>query len=663
MVKRNAHGQSVVTSEIAKSRTKGHVVAFTLMVIMAGLIASGGASAAIKINPNTGVHQVLNLNLANSPDAIAVTDEMYKLIEEKRKTQSTVYTNEGLTSFDNGATSDKNHSYWIKNTTGLASSAITIGNTYLASKLQGETLPYAASANHISIGNGAKASNSISLGYFAQSGGGGAMAFGDFSKVRDHSGIAFGFASESYNSGVAIGAYSKSTSAQEVSFGNELLTRKLTNISAGTKDTDAVNVSQLKSLKSDINYAIGIAKQNRNNGETIVFAQRGDGIVVTKSTEEGINTYNVALDTNTKQSITKAQTDATQALTDAKAANDKATAMQTAVDSLKPIVDKNTTDIANLQETKADKTYVDSAIKNLTDSTLLVLNDISSTVNTISVEGGKNIITTTDDKGAVHVAMKDDIEMKSVSVEDSTIAITQDGINAGDKKVSHVADGVVAIDSKEAVNGSQLFAVKDTADKAHQTAQLADVKASDAQSTAKAAQTEAKVAKSTSDKAIAAVEKLNDTAVKYDDSSKDKVTLSGSQGTTIENVKDGAINATSQDAINGRQLHATNTQVMKNTQSINQLNGRVNQLDGKINKVNKEARAATAGAHAAAALPQVRGNGKSMMAVSAGSFKGENAIAIGYSRSNDNGNVLFKLHGATNSRGDIGGGIGIGYEW
>ncbi|MDY3122770.1 MAG: YadA-like family protein [[Actinobacillus] rossii] len=38
-------------------------------------------------------------------------------------------------------------------------------------------------------------------------------------------------------------------------------------------------------------------------------------------------------------------------------------------------------------------------------------------------------------------------------------------------------------------------------------------------------------------------------------------------------------------------------------------------------------------------------------------------MAIGYSRSNDNGSVLFKLHGATNSRGDIGGGIGIGYEW
>ena len=390
------------------------------------------------------------------------------------------------------------------------------------------------------------------------------------------------------------------------------------------------------------------------------------------------NTTDIA---NLQQNITKSQIDATQALTDAKAANDKATAVQTEVDLLKPIVNKNTTDIANLYETKADKTYVNSRVKDLVEDFNYAITNTYSTVEkgfnittsdgtttnhqlgeTISIEGGKNIITTTDDNGAVHVAMKDDIEMKSVSVEDSTIAITQDGINAGDKKVNHVADGAVAIDSKEAVNGSQLFAVKDTADKAHQTAQLADVKASDAQSTAKSAQTEAKVAKSTSDKAIAAVENLNDTVVKYDNSGKDKVTLSGSQGTTIENVKDGAINATSQDAINGRQLHATNTQVMKNTQSINQLNGRVNQLDGKINKVNKEARAATAGAHAAA-LPQVRGNGKSMMAVSAGSFKGENAIAIGYSRSNDNGSVLLKLHGTTNSRGDIGGGIGIGYEW
>ncbi|ENX12416.1 hypothetical protein F895_03104, partial [Acinetobacter sp. CIP 64.2] len=49
---------------------------------------------------------------------------------------------------------------------------------------------------------------------------------------------------------------------------------------------------------------------------------------------------------------------------------------------------------------------------------------------------------------------------------------------------------------------------------------------------------------------------LDDAAVKYDDpATKDKVTLAGAGGTTITNVKAGAVNSTSTDAINGSQLH------------------------------------------------------------------------------------------------------------
>ena len=39
-------------------------------------------------------------------------------------------------------------------------------------------------------------------------------------------------------------------------------------------------------------------------------------------------------------------------------------------------------------------------------------------------------------------------------------SITKSGINAGDKKVTHVADGEIAADSKDAVNGSQLYRVQ-----------------------------------------------------------------------------------------------------------------------------------------------------------------------------------------------------------
>ncbi|WP_241762004.1 YadA C-terminal domain-containing protein [Mannheimia granulomatis] len=67
--------------------------------------------------------------------------------------------------------------------------------------------------------------------------------------------------------------------------------------------------------------------------------------------------------------------------------------------------------------------------------------------------------------------------------------------------------------------------------------------------------------------------------------------------------------------------------------------------------------------NAAAALPQVYIPGKSMVAAAGGTFKGENALAVGYSRSSDNGKLILKLQGNANSRGDIGGGVGVGYQW
>ncbi|HDR1021191.1 TPA: YadA-like family protein [Pasteurella multocida] len=86
-------------------------------------------------------------------------------------------------------------------------------------------------------------------------------------------------------------------------------------------------------------------------------------------------------------------------------------------------------------------------------------------------------------------------------------------------------------------------------------------------------------------------------------------------------------------------------------------------LNGKIGKVDKNMRAGVAGSNAAAGLPQVYIPGKSMLAASAGTFKGQSAIAVGYSRASDNGKVILKLQGNGNTRGDFGGSVGVGYQW
>lgn len=135
----------------------------------------------------------------------------------------------------------------------------------------------------------------------------------------------------------------------------------------------------------------------------------------------------------------------------------------------------------------------------------------------------------------------------------------------------------------------------------------------------------------------------------------------------IQNVAPGVISETSTDAVNGSQLHATNTQVNKNTQAINKVinnqAGAFDRLERKINKQGKEARAGIAGANAAAALPQAYTAGKAMVAAAAGTFKGQNALAVGYSRISDNGKVILKLQGNANTSGDVGAGVGVGYQW
>ena len=148
--------------------------------------------------------------------------------------------------------------------------------------------------------------------------------------------------------------------------------------------------------------------------------------------------------------------------------------------------------------------------------------------------------------------------------------------------------------------------------------------------------------------------------------------LAGKNGaaTNINNVKDADLNATSKQAVNGSQLHATNEKVanlgttVKNLNSVvNRQAGAIDSLDRKVNKHSKQARAGIAGANAAAALPQAYTQGKAMVAAAAGTFKGQNALAVGYSRISDNGKIILKLQGNANTSGDVGAGVGVGYQW
>jgi autotransporter adhesin len=61
--------------------------------------------------------------------------------------------------------------------------------------------------------------------------------------------------------------------------------------------------------------------------------------------------------------------------------------------------------------------------------------------------------------------------------------------------------------------------------------------------------------------AVASMAGTDPNAVAYDDAAKDTVTLDGAQGTLLTNLRDGAIDQDSTDAVNGSQLNATNEAV------------------------------------------------------------------------------------------------------
>ena len=232
-------------------------------------------------------------------------------------------------------------------------------------------------------------------------------------------------------------------------------------------------------------------------------------------------------------------------------------------------------------KTKASLAKADSAVQGLT-----------------SKDGNLNF--TKGANGNVEVSFNDNLNVKNVTTDRVQVAngpsMSKDGINAAGKAISNVANGNVAADSKDAVNGGQL----------HETAKsVADVIGGGA-------------------------------------TVKDGKVVAGQNGigNTGQNTVHGAIAAINQNTANN-----------------------FNQIRGDLRKMDRDLRGGIAGALATAGLPQAFRPGKSMVAAAASTYRGQSGLAIGVSRISDNGKIILKVTGNTNSRGDFGGTIGAGYQW
>ena len=129
-------------------------------------------------------------------------------------------------------------------------------------------------------------------------------------------------------------------------------------------------------------------------------------------------------------------------------------------------------------------------------------------------------------------------------------------------------------------------------------------------------------------------------------------------GNKVVNVAAGEISATSKEAVNGQQLYETNQSVAQNTRSINQLNNRMDEVD-------RRGRRGVAIAGAMGLLPQPHTSGRSSISTATTHYRGEQALAVGYSRLADNGKHIVKFSGASNMSGkkDVMVGAAYGYEW
>ena len=126
-----------------------------------------------------------------------------------------------------------------------------------------------------------------------------------------------------------------------------------------------------------------------------------------------------------------------------------------------------------------------------------------------------------------------------------------------------------------------------------------------------------------------------------------------------------AVRITENGLNNGGHRITNVTAGVKPTDAANvaQVNAVENRLNNKIGKLDKKLRGGIANAVAVANIPQVTIPGANMVAVGTGNYKGQSALAVGYSRASDNNRVIIKMSASATTQGDYSVGGGIGYQW
>ena len=233
-------------------------------------------------------------------------------------------------------------------------------------------------------------------------------------------------------------------------------TRQITNVAAGTADTDAVNVAQLRNVNLKV---AGNTGKNDVLLDNQTLTVKGDGSYVTTSVNN--QTIDVALTDATKNKIDNAANKDLSNITD----NGKSVIRDEAQKAVKVVAGKNTTITEGTDGTyKTYKVDVDAPDYQLTENS-------SAADKAYTVSGNKVDLTVQDAKNPANkktvtikdIASKtelDKVKDRSVKYDGETDkdTVTLEGANG--TKITNLKDGNVAAGSKDAVNGGQLYQVK-----------------------------------------------------------------------------------------------------------------------------------------------------------------------------------------------------------
>ncbi|MFU1519505.1 YadA-like family protein [Vreelandella alkaliphila] len=256
------------------------------------------------------------------------------------------------------------------------------------------------------------------------------------------------------------------------------------------------------------------------------------------------------------------------------------------------------------------------------------LGDRLDIVGEADEEGNSNIITKLTDEQTLELALNDDLKVgNSIAVGEGGPTISGDGIDMGDNKITNVTDGDVSADSKDAINGSQLYQLESivtnvTGDVSNEyvtnngrgiryvRTNDSGLAVSDAFAKGQGSTAVGYEAVASADRALAmgydaiashqgsvalgegartaaavgtASVEIAGQTYQFAGTSPVATVSVGSVGAerTVTNVAAGRISAESTDAINGSQLHATN-------QAVGALDNRVTTVEGDISNITND---------------------------------------------------------------------------